>query len=355
MSKIFNQIISNNALFAGVIIILCLFLIVLVILIIRSVRESKKINIYEEDLEDEQIKKVKNVKKEDIIETPATDEDDAIEVDLEEYEEELAKTAELELTTDQEIKERYEEEKEKEIEEIKEENDNEEISHLINKLEETTNLTPEEVVANFEEEQEAQSIISYKELVDAVKNRAEIEYEDELEKKPLTTVSDYVKEEKTETTTESIIEEMNKKIEMTIDDSDIEELLPTEEEEIKLEEKVPKEEKLPVIEEKPVEEEEKSFKKTEVISPIYGVVEDKDTNSYANVPKFEEPVNMDELDLGFEVDDEEDSAISVLDDIYNQMTDDYKKQNNTDDTAVLDSLVNNQEFLQSLKDFRNKL
>ena len=45
MSKIFNQIISNNALFAGVIIILCLFLIVLVILIIRSVRESKKINI----------------------------------------------------------------------------------------------------------------------------------------------------------------------------------------------------------------------------------------------------------------------------------------------------------------------
>ena len=64
---------------------------------------------------------------------------------------------------------------------------------------------------------------------------------------------------------------------------------------------------------------------------------------------------MDELDLGFEVDDEEDSAISVLDDIYNQMTDDYKKQNNTDDTAVLDSLVNNQEFLQSLKDFRNKL
>ena len=148
---------------------------------------------------------------------------------------------------------------------------------------------------------------------------------------------------------------MNKKIEMTIDDSDIEELLPTEEEEIKLEEKVPKEEKLPVIEEKPVEEEEKSFKKTEVISPIYGVVEDKDTNSYANVPKFEEPVDMDELDLGFEVDDEEDSAISVLDDIYNQMTDDYKKQNNTDDTAVLDSLVNNQEFLQSLKDFRNKL
>ena len=353
MSKIFNSIISNNALFAGVIIILCLLLIILIILIIRSVRNGKKINIYEEDLEDEQIKKVKKVKKEDIIDTPEKIEDDAIEVDYDEYEEDLAKTAELELMTDAEIKERYDEEKEKEIDEIKEENDSEGINDLIDKLEETSNLTPEEVVANFEEEQEAQSIISYKELVDAVKNRSEVEYEDELEKKPLATVSDYVKEDEGETSTESIIEEMNKKIEMTIDDSDIEELLPTEEEEIKLEEKVPKEE-LPIMEEKP--KSKKEFKKTDVISPVYGVVEDKEVTGYANVPKFEEPVDMEDLSLGFEVDDDdEDSAISVLDDIYNHMTDDYKKQNQTDDTAVLDSLVNNQEFLQSLKDFRNKL
>lgn len=52
-------------------------------------------------------------------------------------------------------------------------------------MEADSKLKPEDIVANFEEEQEAQSIISYKELVDAVKNRKEDIYEDELESKPL--------------------------------------------------------------------------------------------------------------------------------------------------------------------------
>ena len=70
MGNILNRIIENNILFTGVIIVLCVILVILILLIIKTFRNNKKINIYEEELEDEDIKKVKNVKKEDIIETP---------------------------------------------------------------------------------------------------------------------------------------------------------------------------------------------------------------------------------------------------------------------------------------------
>lgn len=344
MGNLLNKIVSNNALFIGVIIALCLILIILVLLIVRSVRENKKINIYEEELEDEDIKKVKNVKKEDIIDSP----DDVVEeekvIELEEPEEIV------EEIDEEEINKRYDEEKQKEIEEvkeeIKEENSNSEIEELLSRMEEDSKMRPEDVVANFEKEQEAHSIISYKELVNAVRNRQEEIYEDELESKPLTTVSECMKAR----------EEMNEPV-------DIEELISAaEEEEI-------------------VELEQTKFKKTDFISPVFGRVEEtekviksakktekKEEKQTKEVKKFDvndyvssgETIDLSDMylsDSDFKRKKEEsEAAITALDEIYNHMASDLLKSNEElGETASLEDLTKNEEFLQSLKDFRKNL
>ena len=75
MGKFINKIVENNILFVSVLVVLAIILVVLIVLIVKSIRDNKKINVYEEDLEDEDFKKVKNVKKEDIIETPDIEEE----------------------------------------------------------------------------------------------------------------------------------------------------------------------------------------------------------------------------------------------------------------------------------------
>ena len=276
MKDILDTIVSNSVIFAGVIIVLCAVLVTLIILIIRSLRGDKKINIYEEELEDEDIKKVKNVKKEDIIESPSNVKE---EKKHETKKQEKFKTEEeLEARSLKEIEKRYDSENEKEIEEILEETQGTEIEKLIKEMEESTNVKPEEVVANFEEEQEAQSIISYRDLVDAVRNRQDEYYEDELESRPLTTVSNYKQQQE-------------------------------------VEKKIPK-------------ENNNKFKKTEVISPIFGRVSESKIDNTNRDNKKE------------------------VNDIYNHMAKDLKKNN---EATALDELTKNEEFLKSLKDFRKKL
>ncbi len=324
MGNLLNKIVDNNALFIGVVVGLCIILVILIILIVRSFKNNKKINIYEEELEDEDIKKVKNVKKEDIIESPTTrkkkEKVEPIKVE-DDYEEEVNDNTDYIDDLESELKEKYSDEYQKEIEEVKEETTNSKLASIISKMEEDSKLKPEDVVANFEKEQEAQSIISYKELVNAVKNRQE-DYEDELESKPLKTVSDLMEE---------------------LENSQMEE--------------AQKEEK---VEEPKIEETKTKFRNTDVISPVYGRVEQPSTkddlSSTATIdlsnielsdmdfmPKKKPNVNNDEL------------AMSELDKIYSKMADDLKKNEGLEDSKEVEKLTRNEEFLQSLKDFRNKL
>lgn len=341
MGNLLNKIVDNNILFIGVIIGLCLVLGILILLIIRAVKENKKINIYEEELEDEEIKKVKNVKKEDIIETPDIEEydDKTIEIELEELKEESyiieekeeIEELEEEKSYDYEIEERYEEEKEKEIEEVKEETKNSELEELISRMEQDSKMKPEEVVANFEKEQEAQSIISYQELVNAVKNRKEEIYEDELESKPLTTVSDFMKIRESEN------EEYEEIDELTVE-----------------------------------ENKESTFKSTDFISPVFGRMESNTNKDGARkkiekvikhevkYPSSDETIDLTNIILSDDKIEKKEvktkDNVTALDEIYNHMAIDLLKGNDDlGETASLEELTKNEEFLQSLKDFRKKL
>ena len=333
MSNLLNKIIENNTIFAIVIVALVLVLALLVILIIKSVRENKKINIYEEELEDEDIKKVKNVKKEDIIEEPENDLEESITEEVVLKEEPTREK--LEEIKDEEIEQRYEEEKVKEIKEVKEEKHSAQIQELLDKMERESKLSPEDVVANFEKEQEAQSIISYKELVNAVKNRPDEYYEDELESKPLKTVSDYLKQK----------EEQEKAPIDFSDDLD----------DYNIKEEVEED----IVEEKKVEPKEEStkFKRTEVISPIYGRMETKKEDKELDYSKTIDLRDLDLSDEDFNKDNSKnETAMAELDDIYKRMADEIiKKSEETGETTSLDALTKNEEFLQSLKDFRKNL
>ncbi len=338
MGNILNRIIENNILFTGVIIVLCVILVILILLIIKTFRNNKKINIYEEELEDEDIKKVKNVKKEDIIETPnkIKEEVKKVEEKVEQVEEDENTRLLLEEELD-EIEEKYAKEKEQEFEEVKEENHSSEIAELLSRMEEDSKLKPEDVVANFEKEQEAQSIISYKELVNAVKNRQEDYYEDELESLPLATVSDYMKQRKEQENNEIENEQFD------IETEEIEELTPK-------------------------EENTSSFRNTDVISPVFGIVSSNNETRNTTKTKKEDSsidktIDLRDIDLSdsdfINVNKEQKTnsdSLKELDAIYKQMAKDlFENNEELKQTTSLDELTRNEEFLQSLKDFRKKL
>ena len=67
-----------------------------------------------------------------------------------------------------------------------EENKPNELQQLIDKMQEDINLKPEDVVKKFEDEQEEKAIISYKELVDNVRN-GKIQAIDDETNKPVDT------------------------------------------------------------------------------------------------------------------------------------------------------------------------
>jgi len=166
------------------------------------------------------------------------------------------------------------------------------LEEILQKMQEDINVKPEDVVKKFEEEQEEKAIISYQELVDNVK-AGKIEVVDDEESK------------------ENYVENLALEIEEPI-------MSVSEEESTVTPEMV--REAIENISVSCIKEEPKKFKKSEIISPIFGVMEEK-----FEYPKIQKSENI--LDI-----------MNTRD--YNELTDEIKKQ---------------EEFLNALKEFRRNL
>ena len=181
---------------------------------------------------------------------------------------------------------------EAELEKIEEAPENNELENILKKMQEDANVKPEDVVKKFEEEQEEKAIISYKELVNNVKS-GKIEVVDD--------------EESEINFVENLGVEENEPVLATVDEesSVTPEMVKEAIENISL---------------ASVKEEPKKFKNSEIISPIYGVMD----NSF-DYPKIKKAENV--LDI-----------MNTKD--YNELTEEIKKQ---------------EEFLEALKAFRKNL
>ncbi len=196
------------------------------------------------------------------------------------------------------IKENFEEadKLEQEIQEIENGKVSNELEDIIKKMQEDIEVKPEDVVKKFEEEQEEKAIISYQELVDNVKaGKIEVIEDDNSE-------INYV---------ESLIE--NSQI-------DEEPIMGTsiESEQVVTPEMV--KDAIQSISNDSIKEEPKKFKKSEFISPIFGIMDNK--IEYSTVKKQENTLDI----------------MNTRD--YNKLTEEIKKQ---------------EEFLNALKEFRNNL
>ena len=187
-----------------------------------------------------------------------------------------------------------------EAEKIEEELNKPEESVMSNKLEEILQkmqkdmeVKPEDVVRKFEEEQEEKAIISYQELVDNVK-AGKIEVVDD-------DVSDV-----------NYVESLNL-------DVSSEPIMQIEEDESLVTPQMVKD-AVETINVSAVKEEPKKFKKSEIISPIFGVMEEN-----FEYPKVKKTENI--LDI-----------MNTRD--YNELTEEIKRQ---------------EEFLNALKEFRRNL
>jgi len=167
------------------------------------------------------------------------------------------------------------------------------LEEILQKMQEDVETKPEDVVRKFEEEQEEKAIISYQELVDNVKAGKIEVVEDEVSD------VDFVENLNLEVNNEPIME------------------IKTEEESVTPEMIKEAVENITVSS---VKEEPKKFKKSEFISPVYGVVDN--TFEY---PKINKTENI--LDI-----------MNTKD--YNELTEEIKKQ---------------EEFLNALKEFRRNL
>lgn len=182
---------------------------------------------------------------------------------------------------------------EEELEKIDENSENNELENILKKMQEDSNVKPEDVVKKFEEEQEEKAIISYKELVDSVK-AGKIEVEDD-EESNINYVENLGLEEQSEPVlsvsqeSEKVTPEMVKEAIQNISVSS-------------------------------VKEEPKKFKNSEIISPIYGIMNNK--LEYPTIKKAENILDV----------------MNTKD--YNELTEEIKKQ---------------EEFLEVLKAFRKNL
>lgn len=455
MGKILDLIVGNTYIFICVIGVLVAILVAIILSIVKSLNKHK-IPIYEEINENIELE---NAKEENIIEKPTkkkakkeqteekveevetpvesefeevedveavSKDEEQIEVEEEqesdeksedEVEETLEDEAqeeaepefddealreELEKIDDKEIEERIDEEHKKNIDEEIKDNDNEELKEILSEMKDTNEVNPEEVVRNFEEEQEAQSIISYQELVNVVKNR-ENEFDDELESKPLTTVSDFIKKDKKSTTEPEanvldMIEQLDKAKkqikeeeieELEANDEDLEELEVLEKVEVKSKKETKKEVEEETLSEIP---EEGRFKKTDVISPVFGRIKEKNKIDYPKVEKFDRKKsktvkNDDELDeelLSSIIPDFDNielkqskkhsatkAEIKAVSDMFDSITEtieeqetkvkeikagnDDKKTEDDESIESLSAISKNEDFLKALRDFRNSL
>ena len=168
-----------------------------------------------------------------------------------------------------------------------------ELENILKKMQQDIDVKPEDVVKKFEEEQEEKAIISYKELVDNVK-AGKIEVVDDEESNV------------------NFVENLN------INDS-IEPITLADEENSSVTPEMVRE-AIENITVSSVKEEPKKFKNSEIISPIYGVMQDN--FDYPKVKKTEQVLDI----------------MNTRD--YNELTEEIKRQ---------------EEFLEALKAFRNNL
>lgn len=194
-----------------------------------------------------------------------------------------------------------------------------EIEKVLEKMQKDLEATPEEVVNNFEKEQEEKSIISYQELVSSLKKEAP------------------VKQEIKETLIQNIEEEANSAND-EVDVIDIDDEII-----VKKVEPIEIEEFKDAVESEPKDEKElykKKFKSTDFISPIFGKL-DSSKQEYPTVPPFSREERLEEL----------------FDEVPMRRSRSIK--NNLEETLDIEPLQEeirkNDEFLRSLKNFRSNL
>ena len=192
----------------------------------------------------------------------------------------------------EEIKKDFQEaEKNEEVQKTEEVSISKDLEEIINQMKKDMEATPEQVVAQFEEEQEKNAIISYQELVESVKNGK------------IQTIED---EEGTTNYVEALMNEMGEEPIVEISDNE-----PTKEEVKAVIEEITKKSSEPKKSEKP------KFKSTDFISPVFGRI-----NAEFNYPKIKETTELEKM---FNID------------------------------KIKDGLEKNEAFLNALIDFRNNL
>ena len=167
------------------------------------------------------------------------------------------------------------------------------LEEILQKMQEDIDLKPEDVVKKFEEEQEEKAIISYQELVDNVKS-GKIEVIDDEESNI------------------NFVESLNL-------DVANEPIMEISEDEVSVTPQMVKD-AIENITVSSIKEEPKKFKKSEFISPVYGIMNEK-----VEYPTIKKTENM--LDI-----------MNTRD--YNELTEEIKRQ---------------EEFLNALKEFRKNL
>ncbi len=342
MEKILKLIVNNTYLFVGILLLL-IALFVLLILAIVKVSRPKKIPIYEEDLENADLE---DIPEEDVIEKPISKKTHSpkegkireIEIPRPTSEEKLA---ELENRDEEEIKNRIDQEHKEAIKEAMEEIQDTSLSSVLYDLKDAKEISPEEVVRQFEQEQEEQSIISYQELVDVVKNR-EKSYEDELESRPLATVSDFLpeypkdKEDKNQGMVE-LIESLEHGKRLEEPKASIEESSSEEEERLMSQARIAVHEALAKI------PEDGRFQRTEVISPVFGRMKEEPLD-YSSVKKFQHE----------ELPQSSKNDTILLEAEKSNLREEPTKRRSSEDLDI-GNISKNEELLQALKDFRNNL
>ena len=227
-----------------------------------------------------------------------------------------------------------------------------EIEEMLEKMQQDLEAKSEDVVENFEKEQEEKSIISYQELLKTL-NKETIN----TEVKPTETVS--VVEEKVSIPTETnVVEEMKEEMVQPItteptpvvtETSAIQKLMEEPMEETMIEEKVP-DTTIDAVSAL------KKFKNTEFISPVYGKMEGK--LEYPTVPSFQEK-SVDTVEDVIEEFDRKLEHHSIDDYLENYDFHNHMKIDNLEQTLdmppISPEVKANEEFLQALKDFRKNL
>ena len=183
------------------------------------------------------------------------------------------------------------EEKLNEVDEDKQPN---ELELLLQKMQEDIDVKPEDVVKNFEQEQEDNAIISYQELVDNVKS-GKIEIVDD-DAGDVNFVEDLVPDDEPIMAIDTAIEEPKVTPQMVKD-------------------------AINSISNDKVVEETKKFKKSDVISPVFGRMDESEIE-YPTIKKTDATLDL------FNTKD------------YNELSDEIKRQ---------------EEFLNALKEFRKNL